>query len=733
MSLRHYENSEVIVQLNEPQYAQVFSDGDLKLLSYMQLVPSDPVFATSILSQLHIYSFYGDYIAGNHNASYLVHDPSTNSLLLDVAETFREANIRRGSYIIVANAFKALMGTPDAPSAYVREISPDRTEIKLIVSQESLLSGDFDRFKIKVSELQAQGLLNNIILDFGFNRIGYVTLVKFDSKDPSVFYVKLYKPIDDEIDEKDTLWIGLEMMNPYVDTVILTSPIVQSQTHKLRGPNYDIDVNQWSSNATIFKSWNDLLDSDAPTTQRIIDSTLSGSAYARLNIDYTDFSNFVFYSSAQERVENFYYKLGLIESYNTAIGVLQTSTGSLTTYVSSSVVTNQNRINTILSNFDSFERWLYYEGTSSIFTHDVSGSVKPFPKYLSNGKYILQHSTSSYGLSWYNGTVASASAYDQQNVNRLWWSIPEHILMDEGNNDYVLFVDMVGQHFDNLYGYTKALTAIHERDEHPDRGVSNDLLYPIAKSFGWNLQNTRQLSDLWFYKAGTNAQGQYENTGSIFSRSDEDQTQTIWRRIVNNLPYLLKTKGTTRSVKAMMSIYGIPQTIISIKEYGGPSIITGQQKFVEDRYGYALNFAGSQSVWIPRRRYIIDSGSLFGYVPDETTFRFSTTYSGSSNGMSLFTVVMNSSSNSIPEDHVLLNVSLHHSYELIGQHEVSGSKTYGKLKVVCANVGTSSTAPVLFRSYVRYSKWYPFFDGNSKAGCYLLIPHQYCCGLIREI
>ena len=30
----------------------------------------------------------------------------------------------------------------------------------------------------------------------------------------------------------------------------------------------------------------------------------------------------------------------------------------------------------------------------------------------------------------------------------------------------------------------------------------------------------------------------------LFSKSDEDITTEVWRRIVNNLPYLLKIKGT---------------------------------------------------------------------------------------------------------------------------------------------------------------------------------------------
>lgn len=849
MSLTRYENEQVIIQLNEPQYGQVFRSVDLNILPHTYLVPDDPNFVKSNITQLHIYSFYGDYIAGDHNASYLVHDKGTNSFLIDLAETFREANIRRGSYIVVANSLAQVWGNPDRSVVYISEISPDRTELKLTVPSGIVATGEVGTFRDTVGQLSAQNILNNLVIDFGFNRIEKILMVRFDPNDASVIYLKLYKPLNDEVDNKQTAWFGLETMNSYVDTVILTSPIAQGQTHQMRGANYDIDSSAWASNATVFKSWNDLLDTDAPTTQRIIDASLSGSGQVHLNIDYTDFSNFIFYSSAEERVKNFKYKLGLIQTYGSNIDTLETTlvsssigelivsggfdtggsgwkysgatsfavgtaqvfhdpaggtsatgyvsqsitttpeetywvhfdgtfafttfavpmtiavsvnnvvkytkttstsqtvfasasftgsgtdivkftmtvngsgqpvmrggnvildnisvpytithtfSGSRAVFTSASIATNQNRINTLLSTFDSFERWLYYTGTSSLFTHDISGSITPYPKYILDGRYVVHHTTSSIATAWYNGMISSASVYDHQNVNRLWWSIPEHVVMDEGNSDYVLFVDMVGQHFDNLYSYTKALTQIHERDEHPERGTSNDLLYHVAKSFGWNLQNTRQLSDLWFYKAGMNSTGQYDSTGSMFSLSRENQTQQIWRRVVNNLPYLLKTKGTARSVKAMMSIYGIPQTIISIKEYGGPSAEADKPQLIDDHFGYALNFAGSQSVVIPRVANTSFSSSTYnGVVPDTVMFRFNTTYTGSG-AMTLYDI-----------DYINVADGNNHYKGLDlrivpATASISGSHDYGQLYLRTWNHTTNLTSTVS-------TPWMPLFDGD---------------------
>ncbi len=621
MSLDRFFNKNKLIATNGPQYGQEFSSKDLSILKYSTYAPKDPNLTNKNRAELHFYSFYGDYIGGDYDSKFLIRDSQTNSLLINAREAFSEANIKTGSYRIIINLLSDLYGTPSSPFLILKELSPDRTELKFSIKDLNKL--DLATFRNDVDVLNNSNILNNIVICFGQNLIYKILNIRLE---PDFIYFKIYGNVEESIDVLEQAWISYEVIDPYVDTVILTPDSYTAPKTILRGPNFDLDSEYYNSNSTTFKTWNDLLDSDLPTTQRIIDSIVSSSGTATLNIDYTSFENFIFFSSAEERIKNFKYKLEKIEEYsklNNTITALSSSTG---TYASAATSVNVERIDNIRSNFDPFERWLYYHTTSSLFTHDISGSLTPFPKYLNNGTYTAHHVTSSLATTWYDNTVASASAYDQTNNNRLWWSIPEHVLMDEGNSNYTLFVDMVGQHFDNIYSYIKALTKIHERDEHPERGPSNQLLWYIAKSFGWNLQNARQLGELWDYKLGTDQSGSYASSGSMASISQENQTYQIWRRVVNNLPYLLKTKGTDRSIKALMSIYGIPQTLMSIKEYGGPSIETDKPAFIEDRFFYTLNFTGSQYIELPRRTIPVSSGSWQGSErsPDTYEFRFNT-------------------------------------------------------------------------------------------------------------
>jgi hypothetical protein len=664
------------------------------------LVPNEPKLINETKrSEIHVYTFYGDYLIGNHNNLFTVLDNSTNSLLVDVRGVFQQANISKGSYLVVYNLFANVWGGLDDEKVFVKEISPDRTELQLTVDLEFMQ--EFQAFQSYVSGLQVEGSLNNLVINFAFNRLAKVTNIRFEGSD--MIYLKLYGPLDEDIVEKNWGWFDFEVLDPYVDSILLSNPVSQGSVNYLKGPNFDIDVNGFATNSTAFKSWDDILNGDLGTNQRIIDQTLSGSISTKLNIDYTSFANFVFYSSAEERIKNLHYKVSKIEEYSSSIALLFNSTASNSLFVSRSVDLNQRRIDQITTTFTPFEKWSYYSNTGSIFSHDLTGSITPFPKRIVGGKWQPHTVSSSIVSNWYSNLITSASDYDSRNVNRLYWSVPEHIIMDEGNSNFLQFVDMVGEHFDELYTFIRALPQIHEKEEHPERGVSANLLPHIAKSFGWELQNTRQLADLWKYKLGTNQSGQYSQTGSMFSLSQENQTHQIWRRIVNNLPYLLKTRGTGRALKALMNIYGIPQTLISIKEYGGPSPSEDRPTIIEDRYAYALNFTGSQYIQLPRQYLPAESGSWGGAyrVPDTVEFRFKTNIS-SSVSMSLWAIEDGTNRNRVN------NLELvHYIGANPGTSSYQGSTTYGFLRYT----GVINSGSIFLSSSVQ-SDYLPLFDND---------------------
>ena len=86
-------------------------------------------------------------------------------------------------------------------------------------------------------------------------------------------------------------------------------------------------------------------------------------------------------------------------------------------------------------------------------------------------------------------------------------------------------------------------------------GISKDLLYEVGKSLGWNLNDGKDRVSLARYALGK------EVTGSaipIIHLLVKKISREIWSRIINNMPFLLKNKGTIRSLRALINIYGIP-------------------------------------------------------------------------------------------------------------------------------------------------------------------------------
>ena len=710
MALDRFSNKQEIIDTNGPVRGSVWRLGDQESLglNIAQITPSE----TPVV-EFHLYTPNGDYVTGGGTNAFTI---LNNNIKFDYGAAATELGVTRGAFETVVNVHRNILGDMEMPLLQVKQISNDRRELQLryvpIIEFEDTVD---DRQQI-INEY----LINNapferdLAVNFGRNRV-YKIIGQKEWTDDFDFVVRLYQPIADDIVLNNTAWIVEELTDSYTDNIFISAEIPGEELNQLRGPNWDIDVQYGTVTETDFRNWNDLLGSNLNTTQQIINSYFSGSLNGvDIGIDYSGFQNFVFYSSAEERLRNFNYKLNLIEYYNTRIAALEAAVGADDTSLQGNIATNRTRRDDVIGGFDSYERWLYYEPTASIFTHQTfydtydeplatEGGfigaqhyrITPYPKRLVNGAYVLHATTSSLATAWYASALATASLYDTENPNALVKTIPEHIRNDVNNDQYELFINMIGHHFDVLYAYTDALSRTYKPEEQPKLGVSRETLYNVAESLGWRLANGKQATALWQYKLGTNQSGSYAQSGSLASKSDEDITTEIWRRIVNNLPYLLKTKGTARSIKALMNTYGIPQTLLSIREYGGPKVSEDVPLLIEDRFSYALQFNGQSHVKAINSHYsssIGDWGIDRGEIPSITReLRFRPAVK---QNMLLLTT-----------DAEITNVVLT-SIALQYTGSYSGSSDYGRIVYSHGN-GISSTVAI-----TGSTDWLPLYDGD---------------------
>ena len=150
--------------------------------------------------------------------------------------------------------------------------------------------------------------------------------------------------------------------------------------------------------------------------------------------------------------------------------------------------------------------------------------------------------------------------------------MPAHITYDSDNEPFIRFLDMMGHHYDIIWTHIKAMTDVHERSEDITKGISAQLVQPVAESLGFTMLEGRDLVKMPQYHLGLAESG--SGTGEFNIRftkkSQQDVTREIWNRILATMPYILKTKGTKQSLKALIAAYGIPTSILRIQEYGGP-------------------------------------------------------------------------------------------------------------------------------------------------------------------
>jgi hypothetical protein len=420
--------------------------------------------------------------------------------------------------------------------------------------------------------------------------------------------LKLYEPLPASVQLNNKAWITKIQANPIIETITLVGDGVD-YCQPLKGPNFTLEPD----NGIGYQVYDDLLASGSTTNTSLVQQYISktGIDTEKLNIEYTTgseyyFDNFVHFGSAEERIKNFWYKIELLESYQSKYNSLSLSTAELgyvlaegSTYDGFVIITEDDsslgldatnitaasvieankqldNINNLIGTFDGFEKWLY---TS---TDDLA-----YPK---DGNTIVA-STDSEAIAWYNSGVNNASTFDRNSVDYLNNNLPEFIKEDYENEDFMLFMDMLGHHFDVIWSYINALNKLKTPQHKADKGFSNELVYSMLESLGWNGKKAFDSQFLWEY-----ALGQYKDGTQKYQQSLKSANEEVWRRILNNLPYLLKHKGTARSLKAVMACYGVPQSLLTIMEFGGPTDPTdgGTQPFTFEDRTAALVFSGSQ-------------------------------------------------------------------------------------------------------------------------------------------
>jgi len=451
--------------------------------------------------------------------------------------------------------------------------------------------------------------------------------------------VKLKQGLQPNIDKLDRVYFAEKRLPDYEEKVKLV-PFEDRPDEGifLRIPNLNSVDNPINFQGTNFQTHNELLGTDTLLNFDLEEKLISGSLLdVKPNVDYqktttnllfddddTGFGNYVNFSSAETRLRNFKKKLQLIENHTSLSASLTSVTSSLST-----IQAEEKKRQRVINSFDPFEHYMYFESSSYASSSLGQFHDTAWPKMTSSEPYKLEHTSGSTAGTWYNNMIASASAFDQDNPNSLRNTLPEHVSRDDTNNVFLEFMDMVGQQFDEIWVYVKSLTDVNRRIEKLSEGISKDVTIHFAKALGLELYMGNDLINLPEFLLGKNLDG-----SDKYEKPSEQLTEEIWKRILANLPFFIKAKGTERAVKGLLSCYGIPSSILRVREYGGPDKGTRVSYEIKKRFTKALDFNAGQ--FIKTNWNLSGSGLFDGLTPDTVEFRFRTPYSvGSSGSMTI--------------------------------------------------------------------------------------------------
>jgi hypothetical protein len=608
-----------ISQTYETQQTSLIStydvDTTLNSSSYLELFIYDN--NQSILTSDYNFNQYtvlnnGQSAGSNNVVSQIEIDPE--KILVD-------NNFDQGVYVTYLNVLNKKIGSY-LEQLYISEISSDRTEIRLdsTVLSNIDLTEQTNNF---IQERENSLYFIDFYLNFGENILAIANNIQLDNTDPNnvSILVKLYEPLPSIYDLNSSLWIVTFVEEPIAYSVTFEDlPIIITDTVNVKGPNFNLDLKDQINNSTVSLDYNTLTSTTLTSSFNQLSSLLEEKEID-INIDYTSFPNFVHFSSVQARLENFYYKVSLLEDYSSSIALIDSQiTGSTS---SSLAITNNKAvyeafINDIITNFDGYEYYLYY--SSGSWAWPKVNSQPPYQLYTTGSTQVLNWFGSNDETSiYYGGVILSASIYDNTNPDNLYYAIPEYLRNDPANQPYELFVSMVGQFYDNIWIYYKDVTEKYNADNRLEYGVSKDIVADAIRDFGIKLyQNNFSLQDLYTAFIGLTPEGGlfpfpnitgslptpsgFEYVDTLISASNDylpldDVNKSLYKRIYHNLPYLLKSKGTLPGLRTLITSYGIPDTVLRIKEYGGKDKVNvNDWDYWQDTFNYAFYTTGSNSI-----------------------------------------------------------------------------------------------------------------------------------------
>jgi hypothetical protein len=639
-----------ILPLNPNNFEfQEYSSSDLNLIVSTEIETSFDT--TSDYIEYYVYDLSGNILVSNI-FGFPGYKLINNQVSIDPVADLAAYGYEQGSYNTLYNFLKRKLGSTPLSTYYIDEISSDRTEIRLNTTEIPnidvvALTNDF------INEIQNSPVgYVDFYLDFGDNQLIIANNILLDDTTPDdpTILIKLYEPLPSQFNLKTPCWVVQQIANSLAYNISITSTFdTIGDNIYINRPNFNLSVSDNINNSTDYINYTTLTSPTSSYSQGTGSlqyqlNNLLAQRGLSINIDYSEYNNFIHFGSAQSQLENFYYKLQLLENY-TYSASFSNNSSSGSYYVSSSNIVWQSKINEIITTFDPYEYYLYYSSGSTAWPK--TGNTPPYTNYPT---------TSTSGSQWFVSQSLVAEQYDLENNNALTLAIPSYILEDSDNYNFELFVEMIGQSFDSVFVYLQDVTNKYNADNRLNYGVSKDLVADILRDMGIKIyQNNFSSNDLYQALIGLTPSGSLYNlpftttqfpvptgsfleyittyvtassTSSLYPTNDINKEQ--YKRIYHNLPLLLKKKGSVAGIRDLITTFGVDDTILRINEFGGKDRNPNSYDNWQDEFNYAFYTSGSS--FISSSFTLNSTWGAPSNKPQSVEFRFQTTNLPTSSG-----------------------------------------------------------------------------------------------------
>jgi len=179
-------------------------------------------------------------------------------------------------------------------------------------------------------------------------------------------------------------------------------------------------------------------------------------------------------------------------------------------------------------------------------------------------------------------------------------------------------------------------------------------------------------------------------TSSLQTLASDTIEKEVYKRIYHNLPYLLKSRGTQRGVKALLSTFGIPDSILNVNEFGGYDRST-KDGIYEINNDKVIILSGSYSASLSSS--LLSPETTIQYYSNENRLNVSSVEVGFSPANSINAVITGS-------------LGYFSIDQYIGNPSYSTSGSYPALDALRKSTFQSLTGSHSINEYIRLIKYY---------------------------